>query len=87
MLEKEVFDLTLIGENSSVKFPKVLFSRAADDIIPLDCYAMELVQGKSAFVNPKGWFLSKKKELNLQMKLQLLCTIFTTKQMTNLETP
>ena len=25
MLEKEVFDLTLIGENSNVKFPKVLF--------------------------------------------------------------
>lgn len=63
MLEKEVFDLTLIGENSNVKFPKVLFSRAADDIIPLDCYAMELVQGKSAFVNPKGWFLSKKKRI------------------------
>ena len=51
MLEKEVFDLKLLGNHSPVKFPKVIFERKADDIIPLDCYAMEKVDGSSAFMS------------------------------------
>lgn len=61
MLEKEVFDLNLLAENCNIKFPKVLFSRVADEVFPIDCYAMEFIKGKSAFFNPKTWFLCKTK--------------------------
>lgn len=62
MCEKEVFDLRLVAQNCSCKVPKVLFERMADDIIPLDCYAMELIDGQSAFNPLKCLFLSKKQK-------------------------
>lgn len=48
MLGKEVHDLKLLAENCSVKIPKVLFERNADDIIPVDCYGMEKIDGRNA---------------------------------------
>ena len=51
MLEKEVFDLKLLENNCPLKFPKVLFERKADDIIGVDCYAMEKIDGSSAFMS------------------------------------
>ena len=48
MLEKEVYDLGILSENCPVKIPRVLFSRKADAEIPVDCYAMELINGSNA---------------------------------------
>ncbi len=48
MLEKEIYDLDLLGKNCPVKVPRVLFSRKADNNIPVDCYGMELVEGSNA---------------------------------------
>ena len=63
MLEKEVFDLKLLGEYCPVKFPKVLFVRKADENIPVDCYAMETILGKSAFISSLSrLFISKRKK-------------------------
>ena len=49
MLEKEIFDLKLLHDNSPVKFPTVLWERKADDTIPVDCYAMDKIDGSTAF--------------------------------------
>ncbi|MDE6372478.1 MAG: aminoglycoside phosphotransferase family protein [Clostridia bacterium] len=63
MLEKEVFDLKLLGEHCPIKFPKVLFVRRADKIIPVDCYAMDKIDGKSAFISSLSkLFISKRKK-------------------------
>ncbi len=63
MLEKEVFDLKLLGEYCPIKFPKVLFARKADEIIPIDCYAMDKIDGKSAFISSlTKLFISKRKK-------------------------
>ena len=51
MLKKEVFDLKLLYDNSPIKFPKVLFERKADETIPVDCYAMDKIDGGSAFMS------------------------------------
>ncbi len=48
MLEKETHDLKLLAENCTVKIPRVLFTRKADDVIPADCYGMERIDGKNA---------------------------------------
>lgn len=63
MLEKEAFDLKLLGESCSIKFPKVIFQRKSDEIIPVDCYAMSKIEGKSGFIAslPK-LFISKRKK-------------------------
>lgn len=49
MLEKEIFDLKLLYDSSPIRFPKVIFSRKADDAIPADCYAMDKIEGSTAF--------------------------------------
>lgn len=61
MLEKEIYDLDLLAANCSVKIPSVLFSRKADDEIPVDCYGMELIEGSNA-VFSLGLFLSSKRK-------------------------
>lgn len=63
MLEKEVHDLKLLAENCPIKFPKVLFTRNADDTIPVDCYGMENIDGKNAFSSLGMLFKSKRKRL------------------------
>lgn len=63
MLEKEVHDLKLLADNCPVKFPKVLFTRHADDTIPVDCYGMENIDGKNVFSAVGLLFKSKRKRL------------------------
>ncbi|MDE6967484.1 MAG: fructosamine kinase family protein [Clostridia bacterium] len=47
MLEKEVYDLGLLGASCSLKFPKVLFVHRANESVPIDCYGMDMIKGKS----------------------------------------
>lgn len=61
MLEKETYDLTLLAANSTVKLPRVLFSRKADDEIPVDCYGMELINGGNAVFSLSLLLQSKRK--------------------------
>ncbi|MDE6473472.1 MAG: aminoglycoside phosphotransferase family protein [Clostridia bacterium] len=61
MLEKEIFDLDLLAANCSVKIPRVLFSRKADDEIPVDCYGMELIEGSNAVFSIALLLRSKRK--------------------------
>lgn len=60
MMEKEVFDLKLIGKNCPVDMPVVLFSRKKDENIPVDCYGMTLMQGKPLFTS-LGMYISSEK--------------------------
>ena len=69
MLEKEVFDLKLLNEHSPIRFPKVIFSRKSDDIIPIDCYCMDLIDGKNACFDLKIYFKSKKKRKQFADKI------------------
>lgn len=48
MLEKETYDLNLLATNCKIKIPQVLFAHKADNNIPIDCYGMELIEGKNA---------------------------------------
>ncbi len=48
MMEKEAHDLELLAKYSTLKVPKVLFTRPADGQIPVDCYGMEQIEGKSS---------------------------------------
>ncbi|MDE7070724.1 MAG: aminoglycoside phosphotransferase family protein [Clostridia bacterium] len=50
MLDKEIHDLKLLGDNCPVKIPKVLFVEKAGDSIPVDCYGMERIEGKNALM-------------------------------------
>lgn len=61
MMEKEVFDLDLLGKNCPLDMPKVLFSRKKDDEIPVDCYGMTLVEGKPLLTDLSFYISSKKK--------------------------
>ncbi len=64
MLEKEVFDLHLLMQTSPIKFPKILFTHKKDDIIPIDCYGMDLIDDKSVFFDYKSRFKSRKARKN-----------------------
>ncbi|MDE6275193.1 MAG: aminoglycoside phosphotransferase family protein [Clostridia bacterium] len=64
MLNKEVYDLKLLYNSSPMKFPKVLWERKADETIPVDCYAMDKIEGESAFMSYLARLLmSKRKKL------------------------
>lgn len=69
MLEKETFDLKLLAENCPIPFPVVLFERKADDVIPVDCYAMSEIEGKNAFSKMKMLIASKRKRLDFADKV------------------
>lgn len=69
MLLKEVYDLTLLRNHSPIRFPKVLFSREGDTSIPFDCYAMEKIEGKTAFTSYEMLFLSKQKRIAFAEKV------------------
>lgn len=61
MLEKEISDLRLISNHCSLNMPKVLFSRKADDKIPLDCYGMSKMKGKPLLKSAITFFSFKSK--------------------------
>ena len=63
MMEKEAHDLKLIAKYCTVRVPAVLFTRAADDTIPVDCYGMEKIAGKSALFALGMLLLGKKRRL------------------------
>lgn len=63
MMQKEVRDLGLIRKYCTVSVPRVLFSREADDAIPVDLYAMDLMKGKNVFLCLSMLFQGRKKRL------------------------
>ena len=69
MLEKETGDLTLLRENCSVKMPAVLFKRYKDERVPVDCYAMEYIDGKPMIYDSALYFASKKKRRAIAEKI------------------
>lgn len=69
MLEKEVHDLKLLARYSTIKIPGVLFTRFADAEIPVDCYGMELIEGKSAFFALGMLLMSKKRRKDFADKV------------------
>lgn len=69
MLAKEVNDLKLLADNCSVKIPKVLLVRNADKAIPVDCYAMEYIDGKNALMSLGMLIKSKRKRLDFADKV------------------
>lgn len=69
MLEKETGDLTLLRENCSVKMPAVLFVRHKDERVPVDCYAMEYIEGKPMIYDSALYFASKKKRRAIAEKI------------------
>lgn len=69
MLEKEVHDLKLLARYSTIKIPGVLFTRFADAEIPMDCYGMELIEGKSAFFARGMLLMSKKRRKDFADKV------------------
>lgn len=69
MLEKEVHDLRLLKTNCTVKMPSVIFSRKKDEVIPADCYGMELIEGKPMIYDFALYFASKKKRRAIAEKI------------------
>ena len=61
MMQKEAHDLTLLAKYSTVKVPDVLFTRLGDSEIPVDCYGMEQIEGKSSLFALGMLFLGKKR--------------------------
>lgn len=61
MLNKEVGDLAQLGEISALRMPKVLFTHAASDAVPVDCYGMEKIPGKPAMLAFGMLVMSKKR--------------------------
>ncbi|MGN0788547.1 MAG: phosphotransferase family protein, partial [Christensenellales bacterium] len=58
-----IASLDILSKNCPIPFPKVLFARKADNIIPLDMYAMTKVVGKNAFTSFGFLLASKKKRM------------------------
>ncbi len=61
MMEKEAHDLGLLAKYSTIGMPGVLFTRPGDGEIPVDCYGMERIEGKSALFALGMLFLGKKR--------------------------
>ncbi len=69
MFKKEAYDLKLLSESCPVKMPEVLFVREADDKIPVDCYAMEMIEGKNAGMDISLLLRSRKKRMEFAEKV------------------
>lgn len=63
MMDKEVHDLRLLAKHCPIPFPEVYFSRAADEAVPVDCYGMEWLDGKSGLFALGMLLQSKRKRL------------------------
>ena len=61
MMEKEAHDLKLLAEYSTVRLPAVLFTRHSDENIPVDCYGMEQIEGKTSLFALGMLLISKKR--------------------------
>lgn len=60
MCEREAMELTVLGQNSRIKIPKVYFTHLASNKIPMDFICMEFVEGKNCFTNFSYLFKSRK---------------------------
>lgn len=69
MLEKEVNDLQLLGRYCTAKMPNVLFAKEKDNDIPIDYYAMELIEGKPMIYDFILYLKSKKKRLQVSEQI------------------
>lgn len=65
MLEKETHDLKLLSCYSPVKMPQVLFVRKADKTIPVDCYGMSKIEGKTLLASYTTFFSFKSKRMQI----------------------
>ena len=61
MMQKEVHDLELLAGYSPVRVPRVFFARPGDEKIPVDCYGMEQIEGKSSLFALGMLFLGKRR--------------------------
>ena len=61
MMAKEAHDLKLLAEYSTVRLPAVLFTRHRDENIPVDCYGMEQIEGKTSLFALGMLLISKKR--------------------------
>ena len=61
MMQKEVHDLELLAGYSPVRVPRVFFARPGDEKIPVDCYGMEEIEGKSSLFALGMLFLAKRR--------------------------
>ncbi len=61
MMEKEAHDLKLLAKYSTIRIPEVLFTRLGDDKIPVDCYGMEQIEGKTSLFALGMLLISKKR--------------------------
>lgn len=61
MMVKEAHDLKLLAEYSTVRLPAVLFTRHSDEKIPVDCYGMEQIEGKTSLFALGMLLISKKR--------------------------
>ena len=69
MMEKEAHDLKLLAKYSTVRVPDVLFTRRGDEKIPVDCYGMEHIEGKSALFALGMLLLGKKRRKEFAEKV------------------
>ena len=61
MVEKEALSLKLLAECNAIKIPEVYFVLTKSEKVPFDCMLFEFIEGKSALMNAKLLFASKKK--------------------------
>lgn len=62
MHKKEAYDLRMLAEHTTMKYPAVYLIHDATPQIPIDCMCMEFVEGRNAFTNVSLLFKSKKKK-------------------------
>lgn len=63
MLEKETHDLALLAEHCGVRMPTVFFSRVRDDVVPVDSYVMDKIDGKTLLMDFPKLLCSKSAKL------------------------
>ena len=61
MVEKEALSLKMLAAGKAIKIPEVYFTLTKNENIPFDCMLFEFIEGKSALMNAKLLFASKKK--------------------------
>ena len=74
MMQKEVHDLELLAGYSPVRVPRVFFARPGDEKIPVDCYGMEEIKGKSSLFALGMLFLGKRSRREFADRVTRHCT-------------
>ena len=64
MLQKETHDLELLARHCPVTMPQVIAVRPPDGRVPVGCYVMKYIEGKSALMSLKLLLKSREKRLD-----------------------